>query len=88
VVPPAAVYVVLWRDAPTLVRAFRPAFEPWILALLLFFPVAGRSFPGLVVTPGLIVASAVPHLLFATLLRGPCRLRLDPRQGGSPEREG
>jgi hypothetical protein len=49
-------------------------------------PCRGSGFLGLV--PRLIVASAVPHPLFATFLRDPCRLCLDPRQGGSPGREG
>lgn len=70
----SAVYVVLFRDALTFMRAFWLAFALWLLVLVFFFPIVGWGFLGLSVTPKLIVASAVPHLLFAIFLWGLCRL--------------
>lgn len=78
----SAVYVVLFRDALTFMRAFWLAFALWGLVLVFFFPVVGWGFLGLAVTPRLIVASAVPHLLFAIFLWGLSRLSFGPR----PER--
>jgi len=69
-----AVYVALFRDALTFMRAFRLATALWVLVLIFFFPLVGWGFFGLAVTPKLIVASAVPHLLFAIFLWGLCRL--------------
>ena len=70
----SAVYVVLFRDALTFLRAFWLAFALWLLVLVFFFPVVGWGFLGFAVTPKLVVASAVPHLLFAVFLWGLCRL--------------
>jgi hypothetical protein len=70
----SAVYVVLFRDALTFLRAFGLAFVLWVLVLGFFFPVVGWGFFGFAVTPKLIVASAVPHVLFAVFLWGLCRL--------------
>lgn len=46
----------------------------WISALVLFMPIAGWGLLGLSETPRLIVASLVPHLLFAVFIWGGCRL--------------
>lgn len=69
----SAVYIVLFRDALTFIRALGLAAALWVLALILFFPVVGWGFLGLAVTPRLIVAAAVAHLLFAIFLWGFCR---------------
>lgn len=74
----AAVYVVLFRDALTFMRAFWLAAALWLLVLVFFFPVVGWGFLGLAVTPKLIVAAAVPHLLFAIFLWGLSRLVFGP----------
>lgn len=66
----SAAYVVLFRDKVTFMRAFSLAFALWILVLLFFFPFVGWGFLGLAVSPKLVVASAVPHLLFAVFLWG------------------
>ena len=79
----AAVYVVLFRDALTFMRAFWLAFALWILVLVFFFPVVGWGFFGLAVTPKLTIASAVPHLLFAIFLWGLCKLSFSQKQEGS-----
>jgi hypothetical protein len=70
----SVIYVGLFRDALTFLRALGLAAALWILVLVFFFPVVGWGFVGLAVTPKLIVASAVPHLLFAIFLWGLCRL--------------
>lgn len=79
----SAVYVVLFRDALTFMRAFWLAFALWILVLIFFFPLVGWGFLGLAITPKLIIASAVPHLLFAIFLWGLCRLSFNKNQEGS-----
>jgi len=68
-----AVYVVLFREALTFMRAFWLAAALWVLVLIFFFPLVGWGFFGLAITPKLIVAAAVPHLLFAIFLWGLCR---------------
>ena len=42
----------------------------WVVILVVFFPLLGWGIAGLAVSPKLIVASAVPHLLFGLLLWG------------------
>ncbi|MEC5322130.1 hypothetical protein VSX64_18355 [Aurantimonas sp. C2-6-R+9] len=75
----SAVYVLLFRDKLTFMRAFWLAFALWILVLLFFFPLVGWGFFGLAVSPKLVVASAVPHLLFAVFLWGLSRQFLPAR---------
>src|SRR3546814_10753700 len=40
----------------------------WLVILVVFFPIVGWGFAGLAVSPKLIPASFVPHLLFGLLL--------------------
>lgn len=70
----SVIYVALFRDAFTFLRALGLAAVLWALVLVFFFPVVGWGFLGLSVTPKLIVASAVPHLLFAIFLWGLSRI--------------
>ncbi|WP_265519063.1 hypothetical protein [Nitratireductor luteus] len=42
----------------------------WLVILVVFFPVVGWGFAGVSVSPRLIPASFVPHLLFGLLLWG------------------
>lgn len=51
-----------------------------MLVLVVFFPVVGWGILGLAVSPKLIVASLVPHLLFAVFLWGLCRLAFKPQR--------
>lgn len=82
----SAVYVVLFREALTFKRAVWLAAALWVLVLVLFFPVVGWGLLGLAVTPKLIVASAVPHLLFAIFLWGLCRLGFNrPQETGAAD---
>lgn len=70
----STVYVVLFRDALTFIRAFWLATALWILVLIFFFPFVGWGFLGLAISPKLIVGAAVPHLLFALFLWALCKL--------------
>ena len=74
----SVIYVGLFRDALTFPRALGLAAALWALVLVFFFPVVGWGFFGLAVTPGMIAASAVPHLLFAIVLWGLCKLAFKP----------
>jgi hypothetical protein len=69
----SALYVLLFRDALTFMRALGLAIALWLLVLLFFFPVVGWGFLGLAVSPKLIAGAAIPHLLFAVFLWGLCR---------------
>jgi hypothetical protein len=66
-------YVILFRNALTFVRAFWLAAVLWLLVLVFFFPLVGWGFFGLGVGPKLIIGAAIPHLLFAVFLWGFCR---------------
>lgn len=66
-------YIVLFRDALTFVRALALGLALWLSVLVFFFPVIGWGFLGLAVSPKLIVGAAMPHVLFAIFLWGLCR---------------
>lgn len=68
------IYVVLFRDRLGFLRALGLALALWIAALVVVFPINGWGFLGLGVSPKLIPAALVPHLLFAVVLWGLCRL--------------
>lgn len=70
----SVVYVVLFRDRLTFVNALGLALTLWVVLLVVFFPIIGWGFLGLGLGPRLIVASLVPHLLFALFLWELCRL--------------
>ncbi|MEA3252935.1 MAG: hypothetical protein U9Q35_15560 [Pseudomonadota bacterium] len=70
-------YVTFWsvvfvRFFPrkNLMTALGLAAVLWVVILVVFFPLLGWGIAGLAVSPKLIVASAVPHLLFGLLLWG------------------
>jgi hypothetical protein len=69
----SVLYVVLFRDALTFMRALWLGIVLWLLVLVFFFPVVGWGFFGLAISPKLIVGAAVPHLLFVLFLWGLCR---------------
>ncbi|OGA40508.1 MAG: hypothetical protein A3G24_18385 [Betaproteobacteria bacterium RIFCSPLOWO2_12_FULL_62_13] len=68
----SVVYIALF-DRRTFLGALGLALGLWVLVLVFFFPIVGWGFFGLGVSPKLIVASLVPHLLFAIVLWGICR---------------
>jgi len=70
-------YVVLWsvvfvRFFPrrNIKTALALAGILWLVILAIFFPIVGWGFAGLQVSPKLIPASLLPHLLFGVLLWG------------------
>ncbi len=73
-------YVSLFRDGLSLIKALVLGGLLWIAVLLVFFPVVGWGVLGLAVSPKLIVASLVPHVLFAVVLWGLCRVVFKTRQ--------
>jgi len=76
------VYITFWSMAfvavnyprLTLVRALALAAALWLVVLAVFFPVVGWGFLGLGISPKLIPASLLPHLLFGFFLWGLSRL--------------
>lgn len=68
----SVVYVVAVRR--TLANALWLALGLWAVALVVFFPVVGWGFLGLAISPKLIVAALVPHLIFGLFLWGACRI--------------
>ncbi len=71
-------FVAFLRDSLTLRNAFVLALALWIGVLVVFFPIIGWGFFGLGISPKLIVASFVPHLLFGVFLWGLCRFAFRP----------
>ncbi len=76
----SVVFVAVFREALNIRNALLLGLGLWLLVLVVFFPVVGWGFLGLAVSPKLIVASLVPHLLFAVFLWGLCRLAFKPRR--------
>ncbi len=70
----ALVYVVVFRDHLTFLNALWLGLALWVVILVVFFPILGWGFLGLGISPKLIAASLVPHVLFAGFLWGLCRL--------------
>lgn len=68
----SVVYVVLFRDRLRLGRALGLGLALWVLVLVAFFPYVGWGSLGLGVSPMLIVAALVSHLLFAVVLWALC----------------
>ncbi|PSO50266.1 MAG: hypothetical protein BRC40_00605 [Cyanobacteria bacterium QH_8_48_120] len=73
-------YVALFWNRLTFMRALWLALVLWGLVLVFFFPFVGWGFLGLAITPKLILASFVPHFLFAFFLWGLCKLGFKKRQ--------
>jgi hypothetical protein len=67
-------FVALFRYRLSLPNALALGLVLWLGVLVVFFPLVGWGFLGLAVSPRLIVASLVPHVLFAIFLWGLCRL--------------
>ena len=70
----ALVYVIFFRDHLTFLNALWLGLALWVVVLVVFFPILGWGFLGLGISPKLIPASLVPHVLFAVFLWGLCRL--------------
>ena len=70
----ALAYVMVFRDRLTFLNALWLGLGLWVVILVFFFPVVGWGFLGLAISPKLIPASLVPHVLFAVFLWGLCRI--------------
>ncbi len=70
----AVVYVAFFWDRLTFLNALWLGLGLWIVILVFFFPLLGWGFFGLAISPKLIPASLVPHVLFAVFLWGLCRV--------------
>ena len=66
-------YVVLFWDRLTIRTALWLGLGLWVVILIVFFPLFGWGFMGLGISPKMIPASLVPHVLFAGLLWRLCR---------------
>ncbi len=67
-------YVVVFRAHLSILNALGLGLALWVVILVVFFPIIGWGFLGLGISPKLIPASLVPHVLFAVFLWGLCRL--------------
>lgn len=70
----SVIFVWVFRGRLSLFRALGLALALWVVALVAFFPINGWGLLGLGVSPKLIPAALVPHLLFAVVLWGLCRI--------------
>lgn len=66
----SALYLAFIQRQPTFGKVLAYGLVLWVLVLLVFFPLVGWGFLGLGVSPKLIIASLVPHVLFALFLWG------------------
>lgn len=68
------VFVFLFRDRLTFVNVLFLGLLLWIIQLVVFFPMVGWGFFGLAISPKLIIASLLAHVLFVVFLWGLCQL--------------
>lgn len=71
-------YVALFRDRMSFLKALWLALALWVVALVILFPIIGWGFLGLNIGPKAIMATLMPHLLFAFFLWAGCRLVFQP----------
>jgi hypothetical protein len=64
----------VFRAHLSILNALGLGLALWVVILVVFFPIIGWGFLGLGISPKLIPASLVPHVLFAVFLWGLCRL--------------
>lgn len=75
------VFVSLFREKLTFLRALLFGFVLWLVAITVFFPIVGWGFFG---SPAFMIAALLPHFLFALFLWGSCKILF--REGGSSEK--
>lgn len=75
----AVAFVLVFRHALSFRNALMLGLGLWVFVLVVFFPIVGWGFLGLAISPKLIIASLIPHLLFALFLWGLCRVAFKPR---------
>ncbi len=81
----AVAFVLVFRHDLRFRNALMLGLGLWALVLAVFFPVVGWGFLGLAISPKLIVAALVPHLLFAVFLWGLCRMAFRSRAAVRPD---
>lgn len=62
------VYYTFFAEPNTFGKTLILAVVLWVVVLVVFFPLVGWGFAGLNIGSQMIVASAIPHLLFAIFL--------------------
>ena len=82
----ALAYVMVFRDRLTFWNALWLGLGLWVVILVVFFPIVGWGFLGLAISPKLIPASLVPHVLFAVFLWGLCRIGFKKKIQSDQER--
>jgi hypothetical protein len=70
----SVIYIAFFRERLTFLNALWVGLFLWVVILAVFFPFIGWGFLGLAISPKLIPASLVPHVLFAAVLWGLCRV--------------
>ncbi|WKD85864.1 hypothetical protein KCTC32516_01211 [Polaribacter huanghezhanensis] len=63
----SVIYITFFKKR-NFINAIWLALALWIGVLTIFFPVLGWGFFGLAISPKLIVASLIPHALFAVII--------------------
>ena len=76
----SVVYIALFRDRLNFLNALWVGLFLWVVILVVFFPLIGWGFFGLAISPKLIPGSLVPHLLFAVVLWGLCRVAFQEKK--------
>lgn len=84
----SVVFVAWTFPRLTFGRALALAVILWVVSLVIFFPIIGWGFLGLGVSPKLIVASLVPHVLFGLFLWGLGRVMFKGSLAAEPSRRG
>jgi hypothetical protein len=77
----SVVYISIFRDRLTFRNALWLGLVLWGVNLVFFFPFLGWGFFGLAISPKLIFASLIPHVLFAVFLWGMCRWSFKAKTG-------
>ena len=84
----SVVYIALFRNRLTFLNALWVGLFLWVVILVVFFPFIGWGFLGMAIGSKLIPGSLVPHLLFAAVLWGLCRVVfLERKFSSQPESE-
>ncbi len=64
------IYITYFSEPNSFAKTFLLAVILWAIVLVVFFPLIGWGIAGTAISPQLIIAAAVPHLLFAIFLWG------------------
>ncbi len=84
----SVIYLSLFRDRLTFLNALWLGLALWIVILVVFFPILEWGLFGLAISPKLIPASLVPHVLFSVFLWGLCRVVFKRTATGNSSTDG